>query len=343
MILIRGDSVRQKDLISVILPVYNSEKYLEDVINSVLNQSIQNFELIIVNDGSVDGTGVICEQMKTRSNKIKYFAISNHGVSYARNYALKRAMGTYLTFIDSDDLYDKYYLQTLLENIKKYNSEIIACAYRTSNDKTINYPCDLINCNLKDYVEKLQPNLLLNQLWNKMYITSIIKEHNLLFDVNINLGEDYKFNLEYLSLITKMTYINVILYQYRITNTGLGFSYNKNNNHIKIELLKKLENIYYNNHYEFNYIYKSYIIQYFSYFSSIMDKNNRDSKKKKKENIKDFITSTEYRNNLNKIKKDGNIKYKLIAIILLIKWVNVMRLLGYMANRYDKYKKRKKL
>lgn len=333
------------DLVSIILPVYNSEKYIKLAMESVLKQSYKNFELIIVNDGSTDNSDNICKEYQQKDERIKYIYTQNNGVSSARNYALKYATGTYITFIDDDDMYEKDYLKELVNNVNKYNTDLVSCAYKTINKKNriINYSSDLTTSNLKEYIEILQPNLLINQLWNKIYKLDIIKKNNITFDTNIDLGEDYKFNLEYFSYINSQIYINKPLYNYRINDNGLGFKYRKNSNEIKLSLLRKLELLYNNNNYELNYIYKNYIIQYFSYFSNIVDKRNNITKKEKLIEIRNLIQKEDYRSKLKEINENSNIKYKLICNIMLLEKKYILYLLGILANKYDKLQKIKKL
>lgn len=330
------------DLISIILPVYNSEQYISTTIKSVLNQTYKNFELIIVNDGSIDKSDEICKEFAKKTSKIKYFYIDNNGVSNARNYAIGKANGSYVTFIDSDDLYEQNYLEVLLTNIKEYHADIVTCAYKTFNNKIINFEHNLLNCNLKEYIELLQPKMLTNQLWNKIYLMDIIKENNLLFDNNLDLGEDYKFNLEYMKLINKQIYINIPLYQYRITNTGLGFKYRKNSSKNKLSLLKMLEDIYNEKKYDMSYIYKNYVVQFLAYFSNIVDKRNDDSKNLKINKIEEFINSVEYRNKLKQIKRSSSLKFKIMCNVLLINNNYIIYILGKIANTYDKFQKKKK-
>lgn len=331
-------------LISIILPVYNSQDYIQNTIESILSQTYKKFEIIIVNDGSTDDSGLICEKIAKKNNCIRYFSINNMGVSNARNIALKEAKGEYVTFIDSDDLYEREYLELLVTNIEKYNADLITCAYKTlsNNPKIINYSENYLDCKFKDYIEKLQPNLLFNQLWNKMYKLDIIKENNLLFDNNLDLGEDYKFNLEYIKFIDKLIYINVPLYQYRITNTGLGFKYRPNSSEIKLALLKILENIYNEKNYNLSYIYKNYLIQFLSSFSNIVDTRNKDKKQVKLNKIKELINSSEYRNKLKEIENNSSLKIKIICKIMSINNKYIIYTIAKLANIYDKNKKKKK-
>lgn len=135
--------IRLKDIelnprISVIVPVYNVQNYLERCIESVLNQTFKNFELILVNDGSTDNSLNICKRYK-KDNRIKIISQKNKGLSAARNKGLELAQGEYVSFIDSDDFVEKDYLKLLFENINKYSTDIAMCEYFLTNEKGKKY------------------------------------------------------------------------------------------------------------------------------------------------------------------------------------------------------------
>lgn len=118
-------------MISIIVPVYNVEKYLEKCICSILDQTYRDFELILVDDGSRDKSGGICDAYKKKDGRIRVFHQENKGLSGARNAGLARASGEYITYIDSDDSVDPHYLEVLFENAQKYGAEVSVCGYRS--------------------------------------------------------------------------------------------------------------------------------------------------------------------------------------------------------------------
>ena len=117
---------KQKPLVSVIVPIYNVEQYLRRCIDSVLAQTYTNYELILVDDGSPDACGKICDEYAARNPKIKVIHQKNQGLSAARNNAVPKSNGEYITFIDSDDFVSKDYLQYLVSLIQKYDAQISA-------------------------------------------------------------------------------------------------------------------------------------------------------------------------------------------------------------------------
>ena len=116
-----------KPLLSIIVPVYNVEKYIERCIKSILNQSFTNFELILVDDGSPDNCGKICDEYKKKDSRIKVIHKKNGGLSDARNAGLNIATGKYIGFVDSDDIIHPQMYEKLFNCINKYNSDIVQC------------------------------------------------------------------------------------------------------------------------------------------------------------------------------------------------------------------------
>ena len=121
------DKVISDKLISIIVPVYNVEKYLKKCFYSILNQSYKNLEVILVNDGSTDNSGKICDELSREDSRIKVYHKDNGGLSDARNYGVAKANGEYVGFVDSDDYIDQYMYENLYKAIRKYNTQIAEC------------------------------------------------------------------------------------------------------------------------------------------------------------------------------------------------------------------------
>ena len=111
--------------ISVVVPVYNTEKYLHKCIESILNQTFRNIEVILIDDGSVDGSGSICDEYKIKDERVKVFHQPNSGVSVARNKGIIESTGNYICFVDSDDYIDGDYFEKAMEYIYGYNHDIL--------------------------------------------------------------------------------------------------------------------------------------------------------------------------------------------------------------------------
>lgn len=333
--------MKKRKLISVILPVYNSENTISETINSILEQSYDNFEIIIVNDGSSDKSeNIIKEKMKDK--RIIYIKNDNHGVSYSRNYALNIARGEYITFIDSDDIYKKNYLEELYQTIELNNADLAICSYTYFNckEKNIYHGKDFISSEKNEVIEELYPTFF-NQLWNKIYLTSIIKENNLCFDEDKSIAEDLIFNIKYIEKTKVVAYVDKNLYKYRITDKGLGFKFRLDANDIKIYTVELLEKLYIDNNYNMEFIYKNYIVQYIAYITRICDKRNAYTTSETNNEIYYLINSDRYKNNLKKVYKSSNIKYKIAAKILLNKSIISKKIIAFVADKYDKMQKKK--
>lgn len=130
----------QMEKISVVVPIYNVQNYLEECINSILNQDYKNMEIVLVDDGSTDNSGIICDNYEKKYNEqVKVFHKKNGGLSDARNYGIKHATGKYIAFVDSDDIVLGDYLSSMYNNLKNNNVLVSACGYvRYFDDGTIN-------------------------------------------------------------------------------------------------------------------------------------------------------------------------------------------------------------
>ena len=121
------------ELISIIVPIYNTEKYLRQCLDSIINQTYTNFEVLLVNDGSTDSSGMICQEYLENDSRFRYFEKENGGVSSARNLGLERSGGAYITFIDSDDWVESNHLEALLKGIKENNADIAVSKHKSFN------------------------------------------------------------------------------------------------------------------------------------------------------------------------------------------------------------------
>ncbi|MFR9431364.1 glycosyltransferase family 2 protein, partial [Streptococcus pneumoniae] len=124
-----------EDLISIVVPVYNVEKYLKKSIESVLNQTYQNIEILLVDDGSTDSSGKICESFSKVDPRIRVFHKENGGLSDARNFGIEQMKGQYVAFIDSDDYISKDYVWKLYSSIKNNDSEVSICSFLLVDEK----------------------------------------------------------------------------------------------------------------------------------------------------------------------------------------------------------------
>lgn len=182
--------------ISIIVPIYKVEKYLPRCIDSILSQSFTDFELLLVNDGSPDNCGKICDEYVQKDNRIRVFHKSNGGVSSARNLGLDNVMGEWVTFIDSDDYVEEDYLKELIDAQQKNQVDYVVTLNEHYNTK-VSAPI---------IVYRDEYNLLFSRcqidrngyVIGKLYKVAIVNGINLRFNINIHLGEDAMFSLRYL-------------------------------------------------------------------------------------------------------------------------------------------------
>ena len=179
-----------KVLISVVIPVYNTEKLLNRCVDSLLSQEYSDFELILIDDGSTDNSLAICESYAKEHEEIILLNKVNGGVSSARNAGLKIASGSYTLFVDSDDYMSEDYLTTLYNHCHNCDFVVGGFTYFGSKGSPITPPRHVFTIDDKsnDLEELFRYSLLLNTPWAKLYRTRIIKEHNLNFDENMKVG-----------------------------------------------------------------------------------------------------------------------------------------------------------
>lgn len=163
-----------KKLVSVVIPIYNVEEYLERCLDSIINQTYKNIEIILVNDGSTDNSYEICKKYEKNDSRIKIINKKNGGLSEARNYGIEAACGKYITFVDSDDYVEENYVKCLLECIDKYDADISICSYRAiyDNGTILNQVHDVENYCISphDALEKVLYQSDFNvSAWAKMY------------------------------------------------------------------------------------------------------------------------------------------------------------------------------
>ncbi|WP_026885786.1 glycosyltransferase family 2 protein [Clostridium beijerinckii] len=241
-----------KDLISVIVPVYNVEKYLPQCIDSILNQTEKNLEIILVDDGSLDNSGKICDEFSKKDDRIVVIHKKNNGLSSARNAGLEIAKGNYIGFVDSDDWLDKSMYEILLKLLKENNSDISCCDFlKTANSDGSIPHIDNEIINSYNNIESL--NNFYNDLytqtvvaWNKLYKRELFKDIS--YPVGkIHEDEGTTYKLYYKA--NKITYTNRPLYYYRITPNSITTSkFNKKRLDIidvydeKVKFIKNISN-----------------------------------------------------------------------------------------------------
>lgn len=214
--------------ISVIIPVYNVEEHLEQCVSSVVNQQYTNLEIILVNDGSTDGSGAICDRLATQDFRIRVIHQQNAGVSSARNEGIAAACGDYLTFVDSDDWLSLEMYHVISRSILKENGpEVIMCDFINEwqgRSQAINAPIRKGYYNKNNIIRELYPTLLVTEDLGRIPIVSActclfqasLLKNNITFDPTLRYSEDYLFMAEVMIATNSFYYAkNQFFYHYR--------------------------------------------------------------------------------------------------------------------------------
>ena len=199
-----GEEELMRPMVSIIVPIYNAEQYLRRCVDSILNQEYTDFELLLVNDGSTDASGDICEEYGDRDSRVIVIQKENTGVSDSRNRALDRARGKYLQFLDSDDWITPDATRLFVRAAEEYGCDMVISDFyrvvgeRLSTKGDIEEEGVLTREEFAAHMMENPADFYYGVLWNKLYRRDIVEEHNLRMDTDINWCEDFMFNLEYI-------------------------------------------------------------------------------------------------------------------------------------------------
>lgn len=246
-------------MVSVIIPAYNAEKYIEECIQSVLEQSYVEWELIIINDGSSDQTENIVKKYCQIERKIRLISISNSGAGNARNIGTQQAKGEYCLYLDADDKLYPDSLQIFYDamsvkgiDLVMGNISIISEDSAENGGYIITNDCKTIDKNILSICAKMVPNPS-----NKLYRTDIIRKHNIVFP-NSRIGEDFSFYLKYLLHCKTISLISDNVYMYRISHNSLSRTFNSR----ILDIIQSIEDI---KHYYYKkksgYLYNKFILR----------------------------------------------------------------------------------
>lgn len=169
--------------ISIIIPIYNQEKYLEKCLNSIEKQTYQNFEVLMIDDGSTDQSGKICQEFYQRDKRFKYIKQKNAGVAAARNTGLREVAGDLIGFIDPDDWIDPIFYERLMELYKQYKADIVSCGRMEIFDENVPTNMHIVDnynvmlCNTEEAITLLVENTRIkSHLWNRIYVSEVWEE-----------------------------------------------------------------------------------------------------------------------------------------------------------------------
>lgn len=283
-------------MLSVVIPAYNCEKYIERCIKSVLKQTYKNIEIIVIDDGSTDRTEEICNRLVLENKNIVYKRVVNGGCSAARNLGIKMANGKYIAFLDSDDWLDVKMYEKMMKKIEEKDADIVICGYKKIGEKG-----NLLNIvegpNLQEKKDFLDTKMeWFSAPWNKIYSREMIDKYRIKFLVGTSIGEDMLFNFLAFYLAKKIVGVEEPLYNYYMNMGSISNNY-KNRLDIYIILENLLRFLKKRGDYE---EYKEKLIECFLYhgirypfdvLQDLKDKKNEDWKvlyEKIKKRIKRF-------------------------------------------------------
>ena len=214
-------------MISVIIPVYNTAPYLDRCVQSVICQLYQDWECILVDDGSTDASGLLCDKWALNDSRIKVIHQANQGVSIARNHGIEISIGEYIAFIDSDDWVDSSYLQELYDN--RGDCELVISGHVGEREQGNNEYCEPLSTrtfvlsseNIVDFAHLNKKALLYGPV-NKLFVAKIIKENRIQFPTNCAYGEDLLFSFHYLEYVKNMATVKNMSYHYIMRDQTLS-------------------------------------------------------------------------------------------------------------------------
>lgn len=331
-----------EEKVSIIIPIYNMEKYLEKCIESIINQSYSNLEIILVNDGSKDDSLKICEKYRKIDKRVKVIDKQNGGVSSARNIGLNNSTGEWINFMDPDDWAEKDMIEFLITNAKKNNAEIVQgnCYYNIGNKQKER---KAINPNLiirdKDKIELFQLDIIstiyeerdnnvslgpIRGVWGKLYKKEVLD--NLRFNNELYAFEDGVFNLYAFEKANRIILTNKYLYHYRKNLKSACNAYKSSwltqIKQILVEVDKfvreKDKDVFYE-------VYNLLTCEMFtsSLTRSIFHKDNGKTITEEKKILKEYINSEIFQNAFSNVNfKYLNKKQKLIIFLAKKGWIN---------------------
>jgi len=225
-------------IISVILPIYNGEEFLNRCIDSIISQTYRNIELILINDGSTDNTKRICEEYARNDIRIKVINKENEGVSKARNIGIKQSKGKYITFIDADDWIDNNAYENAIKVMEEKNVDILKFSYMREYGRIKKYYNYIIDKNTvilkKDYDNKIYPYMFSTYDMSSVCLTIFKREKigNLEFDLNLKYGEDFLFITQAI-LRTESIYVLPNAYYHYFCNNNSATNKRNIESHIR--------------------------------------------------------------------------------------------------------------
>lgn len=283
-------------LLSVIIPVYNLEKYIDKCLDSLLVQTYSNLEIIVVNDGSTDKSLSILNEYKKKDSRIQIIDKQNEGVSKARLDGMKRATGQYIGFVDGDDIVEEDMFELLMNNAIKYNADISHCGYSMDfpnghSDKYYGTDRIVIQNNKEGLKDLLEGKFIEPGLWNKIYKKSLIEDfiENKDMDYSIKNLEDLLVNYFLFKQSNLSIYEDKCKYHYTIRKGSAATKKSRNKYEDPLKVIKRIMHLEKKYSDVYKIIYKRYIyVLIYNANQNDYEDIQKNARKKLKEEIKHF-------------------------------------------------------
>lgn len=281
----------KQTFVSIIVPVYNTEKYLRRCIDSILTQTYQNFELLLIDDGSKDSSGAICDEYARNDERIRVIHRANSGVSVTRNIGIQEAKGDYISFVDSDDYIAVNMIETLVVRANKYYSDIVMCKYfieKTGKTSCVSMDYDEVY----DGADRVKNGLLylyytdyhsgLYSLWNKLIKKSVYSTNNILFDSSLKRGEDAWFIFQCLKHCKRVDFIPEAYYYYYQNESSVMHTLYDDQYEKWVDMRRRLiaENKQLGFDIDYDLFYKDFLYKTIMYCRSLVQNNRLDEEKR---------------------------------------------------------------
>jgi len=344
-----NDNKMNESGISVIIPIYNAEKYIGSLLQSIKNQNFSDYEVLLIDDGSTDNSAKICSEYCSKDKKLKYFYTENSGVSHARNLGISLSKKKYILFLDADDYIEKNMFYELYAFAEKNACDVTVCGYSMEyfRDNVLKKKYIFkVNENMvtlsEHFCEELWQNSLMYNVWNRLIRKNLLAENNILFP-DYTLGEDLEFNLRILYTTHKIGAINKVLYHYIREREGAVTSYRYIEDWFHI---RKEENIRLWNHFsKMGYLKDKRAKQYLAHrymervlgcFENEFNKANKTASVQKYKNIKNMVDDKDLQKGI-KIIDARSRKMKCMIFFIQHKFYSACYAFGFIASRIRQY------
>lgn len=332
-------------LVSIIIPIYNSQKYIPRCIESIINQTYKNIEIICIDDGSIDSSLNLIQNYANKDNRIKIYTQSNSGPSVARNYGLNVATGDYIMFVDSDDYIHHNMVELLISSISRNNTMVLCNNIEIYNNKSEdrklfeNLNKDLNKNLVIEEIAKGKAGLVCGKLFNK----SIVDKFNIRFKKDITMCEDQIFFLNIAMNCEEFIHIPKSLYYYdRCNENSITIKYNSNAMDNQLKVLTYIEKLLAQSNLKeskINEIVDRRFIESINFCinNEVLNSNLMNSKQKIK-NIEKIINNKKFNSKITNIKpssfreniiinsfKKNNFKFMYYTLYVLDKFINPIR------------------